>query len=377
MDPMDSNLVPSEPGFPAAMPMAEAGGEALPLDPLTEQVLVRLGQPPPRPQWWQTIALLVGSLVVFGAAGLIQNSMADLAILVLVLLFHETGHYAGMRLFNYQDVRMFFIPFFGAAVSGRKTNVPGYQEAIVLLLGPLPGIALGVVLGAASVFYDNPLLRTAALMLIGLNAFNLLPLLPLDGGRLLQLVLFSRQRHLEAAFRVLTALVLAWISYAIGAWLLLGVAVMMLISTGATIRTSSIISRWRRSGLPPPTSASGPIPAAEALPLVQQVRAAFPQIKDPKGLATLVRNIIERLHASPPGILGSIVALVLHVGSFVVALVALVLLHLPARADIPRDRMEGRDMPATAVNLDDRVWPDGPLAEPHGTPIIEPKPSDD
>src|SRR5258706_5980780 len=63
--------------------------------------------------------LLVLSL---GAFVLLQQDRRPTALLVLVgvLLFHELGHYLGMRAFGYGDVRMFFIPFFGAAVSGKS-----------------------------------------------------------------------------------------------------------------------------------------------------------------------------------------------------------------------------------------------------------------
>src|SRR5262245_1742921 len=88
--------------------------------------------------------LLVGTLALFLV---VQNSGSGRAlfILVSVLLFHEAGHYAGMRLFGYRDVRMFFIPFFGAAVSGKRGDVAAWKEGIVLLLGPVPGIVVGFV----------------------------------------------------------------------------------------------------------------------------------------------------------------------------------------------------------------------------------------
>src|SRR5262249_26862794 len=71
------------------------------------------------------------------------SAPAEAFILIGVLLFHEAGHFLGMRTFGYRDVRMFFIPGFGAAVAGKKEGVPAWQEAIVLLLGPLPGLVLG------------------------------------------------------------------------------------------------------------------------------------------------------------------------------------------------------------------------------------------
>jgi Zn-dependent protease len=177
-------------------------------------------QPVEQKSWVQTLVLLAASLMVFGAMGLFTYGVTELMLLVGVLFFHETGHYLGMRLFNYRDVRMFFIPFFGAAVSGRSTSVAGYKEAIVILLGPVPGILLGAAVGVACLFYDDELLRTTARMLLLINGFNLLPFMPLDGGRLLQLVLFSRQRHLEAIFRFATALLLMFCAWYLESWVL-------------------------------------------------------------------------------------------------------------------------------------------------------------
>jgi hypothetical protein len=67
--------------------------------------------------------ILVLSLAAFV---LLQKDSSPLAVAVLVgvLLFHELGHYAGMRVFGYQDVRMFFIPFLGAAVSKTRSRLP-------------------------------------------------------------------------------------------------------------------------------------------------------------------------------------------------------------------------------------------------------------
>src|SRR6267143_4595384 len=74
--------------------------------------------------------LLVGSLVAFM---LVQRSnettLADVLILTGVLAFHEAGHFVAMRALGYRDVKMFFIPFFGAAVTGRRTGGAAWKEA--------------------------------------------------------------------------------------------------------------------------------------------------------------------------------------------------------------------------------------------------------
>src|SRR5262245_12447829 len=210
LQPTDANLAGPTPAGEGA---ADDSAGFQPLDPLTEATLHEIEHPQPDRSWVQSAVLLGISLVAFAATGFFNHGPSELVLLIGVLLFHELGHYAGMRLFNYQDVRMFFIPLFGAAVAGRSRSVEGYKEAIVLLLGPLPGLVMGGLLGLAAMTSGSELLRSAAMLLLVLNGFNLLPFMPLDGGRLLHLVLFSRQHYLEALFRVLTGGLLAWLGW--------------------------------------------------------------------------------------------------------------------------------------------------------------------
>jgi len=164
--------------------------------------------------------LLVGSMALFALSMSDRTQPVEaVAILVAVLLVHELGHYVGMRVFGYRDVKMFFIPFFGAAVSGKQQGVEAWKEGVVLLLGPLPGIALACV-GAAMVREPSPLVHKALMTLLVINAINLLPLGGFDGSRFLQRVLFSRQRHLEVGFLALAGAALSYLSITRGLWML-------------------------------------------------------------------------------------------------------------------------------------------------------------
>lgn len=139
-----------------------------------------------------------------------QDRLAtDLPILMGVLLLHELGHYLAMRAFGYRNLQIMFIPFFGAAASGKRTGKAPWQEAIVLLAGPVPGIVLGLALLPVVHLTGLPLVRTVALQLVVVNLLNLLPIMPLDGGRLFHLALFSRHAALEVAFTVVTGGLLA------------------------------------------------------------------------------------------------------------------------------------------------------------------------
>src|ERR1700759_4641270 len=83
-------------------------------------------------------------IISLGAFLLVQQresgTLVNLAALTGVLFFHEAGHFVGMRVFGWRDLKMFFIPFLGAAVSGRRNGAESWKEGLVLLLGPLPGL---------------------------------------------------------------------------------------------------------------------------------------------------------------------------------------------------------------------------------------------
>jgi hypothetical protein len=196
----------------------------------------RLGQklttrppPPPPPPFWPR---LLQSLFWFVVVDMVVLTPVDMAWIVGVLALHETGHYVGMRWFGYRDVHMFFVPALGAAVSGEKPGVPAWQESIVLLLGPLPGLLLGCAIYFLDLLEPLPLLRTGAAWLVTLNFLNLLPFEPLDGGKLCNRHVFSRFRLLEAVAvalgtvgLVLVCLQPAWYCLALSAVFALAVLV--------------------------------------------------------------------------------------------------------------------------------------------------------
>src|SRR5207245_5827433 len=81
------------------------------------------------------LLVLVASLLLFMGAWKMGQGQEMLWTIIPILGFHELGHYLAMRWFGYRNLRMFFIPFFGAAVSGRHYNVPGWKKVIVAVAG--------------------------------------------------------------------------------------------------------------------------------------------------------------------------------------------------------------------------------------------------
>ncbi|HOX05075.1 MAG TPA: site-2 protease family protein [Planctomycetota bacterium] len=312
------NTVKADPTHAEAPPAGESRTQGLPdsATTLTEadaKVLAEVEKLGNRKADWQgSILVLVISVAAFFGLGLLQNPLLDIAVIVGVLLLHELGHYVGMRLFGFKDVRMFFIPFFGAAVSGVNRGVPSYKRALVTLLGPVPGLVLAVALGLASMFFPVAILWHIAVLFFVINAFNLLPFLPLDGGRLIHEVLLQRNRHVEAAFRVLSGGALAAYGYYATAWVLAGLGVLVILSASLSFRLAGVAAKVRRALAVEPAGPVTGLAPEQAACVVTAVRRAFPTLHKPGDLAVQVEAVWDRLTNRPPGWLATLGFLALY-----------------------------------------------------------------
>jgi len=154
---------------------------------------------------WAPIALLVGlalkfkmaalailKIKVFATSATMLVSVAAYAWIwgwrfgvgiVVMLLIHEMGHVFELRRQGIKASAPIFIPFLGAVVGMKEMPKNAWREAQVALAGPILG-SLGAagawVLGEA---LDSEILIAVAFVGFLLNLFNLLPIVPLDGGR--------------------------------------------------------------------------------------------------------------------------------------------------------------------------------------------------
>jgi stage IV sporulation protein FB len=137
-----------------------------------------------------------------------DRNIAYIAAVLLALLIHEFGHFFAMKLYNYQNIKLFIIPLLGAFVSGKKHEVSQKQMSIIILAGPIPGIIIGTILYMINRQYNNDTLRMLSNVFLFINVFNLLPVFPLDGGRLLE-NLFIRNNHgIRMVFTILSIIFL-------------------------------------------------------------------------------------------------------------------------------------------------------------------------
>lgn len=271
---------------------------------------------------------LLLTMVLFALTQMGGFDWIGIAMLMGVLLIHEAGHYLGMQMFGYRDVRMFFIPFFGAAVSGKKHAAPAWQQLIVLLLGPLPGIVLGAVLYVVLQPRDFESREFYTIvMLIGLNAFNLLPLMPLDGGRVVHLLIFRRHPVLELIFRVIAAGALGLLAFAMGSIILGILAVFLAIGIPLGYRQATR-AREMRQTLP---SARAPWPELsepEQRELYRHAREILPGDQNPANIGTRMLQLHEAVAERSPGVLATLAFLGLYLGTLVMVPVLLVLMGM-------------------------------------------------
>ncbi|MGI8412000.1 MAG: site-2 protease family protein [Solirubrobacteraceae bacterium] len=141
---------------------------------------------------FKAILLLLPKLKLLTTAGTMLVSVAAYSFVfgwpfavgfVVLLLIHEMGHVIQLRREGIKASAPMFIPFLGAMITAKSLGDNAVAEARVGLAGPI----LGTLGSAACILVwhatGNDIWRALAFTGFLLNLFNLVPLVPLDGGR--------------------------------------------------------------------------------------------------------------------------------------------------------------------------------------------------
>ena len=116
---------------------------------------------------------------------------------VLLILVHELGHGLAMRLNGVQAGWPIFIPFLGAVIAMKGQPRSRAVEAAIAYGGPLAGTAASVLVTGAGLVLESRLLLSLGYSGMFLNLFNMVPISPLDGGRIAQA--FSKRAWIVGA----------------------------------------------------------------------------------------------------------------------------------------------------------------------------------
>jgi putative peptide zinc metalloprotease protein len=127
------------------------------------------------------VALAIASFALFATLTTWQ-----FALLVLAAVgFHEQGHVWAMRRCGIPTKGFYFLPLAGGVAIMTKSAQTRAQEVFITFMGPIWGTALALVTYLAYLVTDLPVLAAATGFMAGINLFNLAPVNPLDGGRLM------------------------------------------------------------------------------------------------------------------------------------------------------------------------------------------------
>jgi Zn-dependent protease len=129
------------------------------------------------------VVTVAGSMIVsVGAYALLGGWWFGVGLVGLIFV-HEMGHVLALRRQGVPASAPLFIPFLGAAIGMKKMPENAWREAEVALAGPLLGSLGAAAVWAAGSYYHSRFLIALAFIGFFINLFNLIPIVPLDGGR--------------------------------------------------------------------------------------------------------------------------------------------------------------------------------------------------
>ncbi len=170
--------------------------------------------------WPLLLYLLFGALLAGG-----WNAIATTLVLFLTLFFsvlvHELGHALAAQSVNIKTRDIILLPIGGVARFDTVT-LPARKELWIASAGPLANLVLALLIYGSALLIGTEIdvhnwpATTASSQLIQINLIlglsNLLPALPLDGGRIMRAVLAIRKG--DMAGTILAARVSRWVGFA-------------------------------------------------------------------------------------------------------------------------------------------------------------------
>ncbi len=130
------------------------------------------------------------SLLSMAVFAVVQSAVMGIALgvgITLLLLIHEIGHVVALKRRGYPIKLPFFIPFVGAAIAAPKFTDRN-TEAYVGYGGPFIGTAASMICLIPYLFTGEQFWLLLSAFGVFINLFNMIPLSPLDGGRITQAV---------------------------------------------------------------------------------------------------------------------------------------------------------------------------------------------
>ena len=114
------------------------------------------------------------------------------ALLIMVMLFvHESGHVWAMKRKGIKTKGFYFIPLIGGAAVPEESFRTRRNESYIAVMGPVWGLLLSTAVLGIYYLTNNSLFAAGAGWIALINLLNLIPVNPLDGGRITKSLVFS------------------------------------------------------------------------------------------------------------------------------------------------------------------------------------------
>lgn len=137
------------------------------------------------------VALLASSVAVYSVMFTVEFALA----LIGVLVFHEYGHLRAMKKFGIPTKGMYLIPFVGGLAVGDAPKTR-WQDVYISMMGPVFGLVMTLAFYLIYLATENHFAGLVASTSALINLFNLIPVYPLDGGRVVKSLVFSGRNYL-------------------------------------------------------------------------------------------------------------------------------------------------------------------------------------
>jgi Zn-dependent protease len=188
------------------------------------------------PRWFRW-GMFAVTAIGFVALGSWWWGMAAALAIAGVVAVHEAGHWLAMKLAGFRDVQVFFVPGMGAATSGEKHDASPLTHLLVYLAGPLPGLLLALA-AYAWIAFGSPdmsslwfkVLAVTAMTSFIINFLNLLPVMPFDGGKIVDLFIVARLPWLRFVFSLCSCGLLFYSGFKMHDYVLRALGILFLFS---------------------------------------------------------------------------------------------------------------------------------------------------
>lgn len=132
--------------------------------------------------WAITLVSMLVSIVFYAKYWNLGWSIA--VGFVVCMLVHELGHVFAAMYYRIPATAPIFIPGMGALILTRKNSASAFDDAVVGIAGPLFGTIASAVCWGLFGLTRDPHFLVMGLFGFFMNLFNMVPVYPLDGGRI-------------------------------------------------------------------------------------------------------------------------------------------------------------------------------------------------